>query len=133
MIGATGTKSNNLENVPDAMFTSWYTAPLSGDLSVTGDVSSLVGAGPARAEVPDDYCARTRPAGMVTLGALEHSLGACATVTPPGGGDAGVRGDDLPSTDGSGGCCDTGAAGGARASGLLVALLALLVRPKRRR
>ncbi len=128
--GATGTKANNLEMVPAAMFTSWYAAPLDGDLAVIGDVSSLVGAGPARSEVVEDYCARTRPAGMVTLGALEHSLGACATTTPPVGNDAGIGGDDVVTTPSDGGgCCE---AGRGRSSTVLAALVVLLALRRRR-
>ena len=122
--GATGTKANNSEMVPAAMFTTWYADPMSGDLSVIGDVAALVGAGPARSEVVDDYCARTRPSGMITLGALEHSLGACATTTPPPGTDAGPND---ASGEGSG-CCDTGHAGAGRSSAILVALIALYLR-----
>lgn len=133
--GATGTKANNLENVPAAMFTSWYADPLNGDLSVIGDVSTLIGAGPARPEVLDDYCARTRPTTMVTLGALEHSLGACSTtMPPPGGDDGGPLSDDVvtdPPAGEPGGCCDTGGSG--RSSTLLASLVALLALRRNRR
>lgn len=129
--GATGTKANNLEMVPASMFTSWYADPMNGDLSVTGDVSSLVGAGPARTDVVDDYCARTRPPNMVTLGAVEHSLGACSTTTPPGD-DAGigVHDDVVTSPTDPGGCCDT--SGNARTSSLLLAALVAMLSSRRR-
>ncbi|MEW5848321.1 MAG: chondroitinase-B domain-containing protein [Myxococcota bacterium] len=80
--GATHTAANNLQ-VDESTFTTWYPAPLVGDLRPTGDVSSLVGAAPAHALVTDDYCARARPSSSVTLGALEHSLGSCDTLVPP--------------------------------------------------
>ena len=111
------------------MFTSWYAAPLDGDLTVIGDVSSLVGAGPARGDVVEDYCARTRPSGLVTLGALEHSLGACSTTMPPAGDDAGIGGDDVVTTPSDGGCCE---AGHGRSSTILAALVVLLGRRRRR-
>lgn len=129
--GATMTSTNNLESVTVAMFSAWYRAPLVGDLAVTGDVASLIGAGPMRTEVPDDYCGALRPAGAFTLGAVEHSLPACDTTRPPipeggsnvsdagvgGGGDGGTDPVDPPAT----GCCQTGS------SGPTSVLLALLV------
>ncbi|MFN0246480.1 MAG: chondroitinase-B domain-containing protein [Kofleriaceae bacterium] len=126
---ATGTKTNNLEMVPAAMFTSWYADPMNGDLSVIGDVSSLVAAGPARTDVVDDYCARTRPSSTVTLGALEHSLGACATTMPPPGGDAGTGQNDGATPSDSGGCCETGGGRSSTFLATLVAILALRRRP----
>ena len=127
--GATTTKADNLEMVTPTQFAGWYAAPLEGDLEVTGDVSALVGAGPARAEVPDDYCARARPSGMYTLGAVEHSLGACSTITPPPAGDAGIRGDDVVSTPvEKGGCCETG---NGRSSLLLAGIVVLLALRRR--
>lgn len=114
--GSTGTFANNLTDVAMGTFTALYQAPLIGDLTVIGDATSLIGMGPARTEVPDDYCGRARPSGMYTLGAVEHSLGTCTTTTPPdtgsGGGDAGAGGgDDDAMSDGGGGCCDAGARG----------------------
>jgi parallel beta-helix repeat protein len=130
--GGMGTKSNNLEMVPASMFTSWYADPMNGDLAVIGDVSSLIGAGPARTDVVDDYCARTRPPGMVTLGALEHSLGACTTTMPPAGDDAGIgEHDDVVMTPSdAGGCCETS---DTRSPAILAALVALAGLRRRRR
>lgn len=108
---ATMTKHDNLESVAAADFAAWYAGPLTGDLTVIGDVAGLLGAGPAHAQVTDDYCARARPASGLTLGAVEHSLGACDT-TMPGGDDAGPgggHGDGGPGAtgDGAGGCCQS--------------------------
>lgn len=81
--GGTFSAGTNLEMRDDAFFAALYRAPARGDLSLVGDPEMLVGGSSARADVPDDYCARTRPMGATTLGALEHSLGDCATVPPP--------------------------------------------------
>lgn len=128
--GGTVTASNNLASV--TTFDSWYLAPLVGDLKVMGDVSSLIGAGPARNDVQDDYCGRPRPLGMVTLGALEHSLGDCVTTTPPmtpdGGMDPTGPNDDPPSDDA--GCCSSTTKPSSIA--LAFGVLALLVRRRRR-
>ncbi len=78
----------NVENVAEATFLAAYTAPLSGDLSLLGDVSAWIGAGSPREDVSEDYCVRDRPEGPTTLGALEHSLGDCATIPPPPSGAA---------------------------------------------
>lgn len=117
--GATMTATDNRELVDAAQFASWYRAPLTGDLSVIGDVASLVAAGPPRTEVPDDHCARDRPASAYTLGALEHSLGAC-TAPLPGGDGAPIGGDGAGAGE-SGGCCD-GGGGAAWPTGVLLAL-----------
>ncbi len=109
--GATFTGTGNRVAVPDTMFTAWYQDPGHGDLRVRGDVAALIGAGPARADVRDDYCGRTRPGGALTVGALEHSLGSCTTLPggPVGGSDGGpVVGSDA----GAGASGDGGAAGG---------------------
>ncbi|MDQ3338775.1 MAG: right-handed parallel beta-helix repeat-containing protein [Myxococcota bacterium] len=100
--GGTVTASANMSSIAVTTFTSWYRAPLTGDLATVGDVRGLVGAGPARADVPNDYCAVLRPAGMATLGAIEHSVGTCDTTRPPVGPDP-VGGDDAPSGDDAGG------------------------------
>ena len=89
-----------------------------------------------RADVPNDYCAQTRPAGMFTLGAIEHAVGTCDTTRPPvdqnppvggditsSGGDAGIG---TPSPDG--GCCETG-----RAERSLPLALVVLLGLRRRR
>lgn len=97
----TFTAGTNQLNVSSATFTGWYQDPLKGNLTIKGNVSSLVGAAAARAEVVDDFCGRPRPAqGLYTLGALEHSLGDCSGwptdggSTPPdaGSGNGGVDG-----------------------------------------
>ncbi|MFL5355985.1 chondroitinase-B domain-containing protein [Archangium sp.] len=87
------TAGTNLMNVANGTWTTWYQAPLSGDLRLNGNVSQLIGGAAARATVPDDFCARPRPStGAYTLGALEHSLGDCdgGTSAP---GDAGTGPD----------------------------------------
>jgi parallel beta-helix repeat protein len=87
----------NLMNVATTTWTTWYQAPLSGDLRLKGSVSQLIGAAAARATVTDDFCARPRPVGgAYTLGALEHSLGDCGAGT---GADAGTASDGGTSTD----------------------------------
>ena len=80
--GATGQFSQNLEDVTQTTFDGWYMAPLVGDLRKMGDQSALLGQGTAVAEVPDDYCARTRSQAY-DLGALQASLGDCDTTQPP--------------------------------------------------
>lgn len=87
---ATGTQGANRSNVDTSTFASWYVAPLKGDLTLKGDVSSLIGAAPRSTLAPEDFCARPRPA-SATLGALEHSLGDCPASTG-GGTDAGTGG-----------------------------------------
>jgi len=70
------------ENVQDfASFEALFLAPGAGDLRKKGDLSALVGKGTARPDVPDDYCARPR-SGAYDLGALQVSLGDCASTLP---------------------------------------------------
>lgn len=88
--GATHSEGPNLAGVSQALFDAWYIAPLAGDLRLKGDVSALLGQATPHAHVKDDYCARVRPAASPSLGALEHSLGDCAT--DPGGGGMGGGG-----------------------------------------
>ncbi|MCC6995344.1 MAG: right-handed parallel beta-helix repeat-containing protein [Deltaproteobacteria bacterium] len=152
--GATFTGTGNRVAVPDAMFTAWYQDPGHGDLRLRGDVSALIGAGPARADVRDDYCGRTRPSGALTVGALEHALGSCGTLLggPAGasdggpvvgsdagrGGDGGSIGGDgdggAPAGDDGGGCgCHTARGTGAAAGpGLLCVALVMLMLVRRR-
>lgn len=106
--GGTVTATSNLASVAAATFTGWYRDPLIGDLTVVGDVASLVGAGPLR--VDNDYCAHARPPGMSTLGAIEHAAGGCDTTRPPMpsgpvDGDGTPAGDGAPPTEHGGGCC----------------------------
>ena len=69
--GAMHTEGINLVDVTQAQFDSWYTDPLSGDLSLVGDApAALVGMGPAL--VSDDYCGRARPGSDLTLLSLIH-------------------------------------------------------------
>jgi hypothetical protein len=112
--GATMMASSNMASVPLSQFQAWYRMPLDGDLGVIGDLAALIGAGPVRADVIDDYCAAMRPQGALTLGALEHSLPTlCDTTRPPidpdapdPGSDAGAGGDAGGSTTTPpGGCC----------------------------
>ncbi len=88
--GATHTEGTNLESVAQSSFDAWYVDPLAGDLSLLSTPTELIGAGSDL--VDDDYCARARPATAQTLGALEHSLGDCATFPPPGPGEGGAGG-----------------------------------------
>jgi sugar lactone lactonase YvrE len=129
--GGTFTGAMNLENVDAATFAGWYVDAPGADLSQNGDQSALIGHGLARADVPDDYCTRTRPDALISLGAIEHSLGSCVIVPPPGGVDApdagpGVGDDDDDGGGGAdGGCCD--ASGGQPAGGAVLLALVLLV------
>lgn len=135
--GATHTSDANLEMVADATFTGMYRAPLAGDLVVTGDISPLVGMGPERADVIDDFCAQLRPGGAFTLGAIEHSGSGCETLRPPidpdpidpGPGDFLPPGDDTAVSPSGGGCCDSGA--GAPGSIVLGLALVALVSARR--
>ncbi len=136
--GGTVAASANLENVAPGTFSAMYQEPLVGNLAITGDISALVGIGPARTDVTNDYCARMRPTGSYTLGALEHSLGSCDTLVPPidPGGDGGGGGADGARdgiTDGAtgngGGCCGVG--GDPVSSGVLVAVIGCCVRRRR--
>lgn len=123
----TFTATQNVSGVTVATFASAYASPLAGDLSVTGSVSAWVGqVTPPLSGVTDDFCARTRPGTMWTVGALEHSLGSCATGKPPDGGfgggggsatDAGTGGGGGPTTGGGGGGVATGGGGGSTATG----------------
>ncbi|MDB4963745.1 MAG: hypothetical protein JWP01_3744 [Myxococcales bacterium] len=137
--GATSTQTSNLENVILGVFDMMYATPLTGDLTVTGNISMLTGAGPANAKVTDDYCGRTRPASGLTLGALEHTLGDCNTSMPTT--DAGVTddagnnggGDHTPMEE-PGGCCQSsGGATGALGALAPFALVAGGLLRRRRR
>ncbi|HEY6556553.1 MAG TPA: MYXO-CTERM sorting domain-containing protein [Polyangiaceae bacterium] len=115
---ASHTAANNLTGVTLATFQAMYLAPLTGDLRRKGDLSTLIGQGPALTNVPNDYCARTRT-GAWDLGALQHALGDCVTVPPPGapgsggaGGTAGAGG-----AAGTGGTAGTGGRGGSAGAG----------------
>lgn len=133
---ATMTASGNLMNLATTDFTSWYRAPLDGDLSVIGDVSALIGSAPMRPDVKDDYCAAIRPSGALTMGALEHSVPTCDTTrppmgTPPGGGDGTSGGDggtDQPPGASPGGCCQA-----PRRPDVLPLLFVVLALARRRR
>ena len=113
--GASHVAGTNLEQVDVADFSSWYEAPLQGDLALQGDVSELIGAGEAHPDVSDDYCGRPRPA-VPTLGALEHSLENCATLPPPGPpvdpGEGGSGEGGSGGGDGTGGSSGAGGEGG---------------------
>ncbi|NTX16038.1 PE-PGRS family protein [Myxococcus sp. CA056] len=142
------TAGTNLMNVATATWTSWYAAPLQGDLTLKGSVSQLVGAAAPNALVSEDFCRRPRPStGAHTLGALEHSLGNCepGTGEPDAGSgtpDAGSGQPDSGSGNADAGPSDAGSSdagpgpdkdapgddGGCSASpGLWPLLLALLV------
>jgi hypothetical protein len=118
--GAAFSAGTNLSSVAEATWTTWYQAPLAGDLHLKGDVSALVGKAAGRAQVMDDYCARARPAAY-TLGALEHSLGDCPGGTP----DGGVPGGDGPGASPG----DAPPSGGCSVAPGVAALLALGVLP----
>lgn len=133
--GGMFTGMQNVTGVSAATFDGYYVEPLAGDLRIEGDVSALNGVVTAVTEVTDDYCGRARPSGARTVGALEHSLGGCATVwtslQPVGGGggsvdDAGVMGGGTGVTGGGagatgGGVGSTGGGSGATGGGSEVA------------
>ncbi|MFP2924551.1 chondroitinase-B domain-containing protein [Pyxidicoccus sp. 3LG] len=103
----------NLVNVASGTWSTWYQAPLAGDLRIKGNVSQLIGAAAARASVAGDYCGRPRPAGAAySLGALEHSLGDCSDAGTGGPADAGTSG---PGDAGTG--SDAGTSGGGADAG----------------
>ncbi|MCS6902004.1 MAG: chondroitinase-B domain-containing protein [Myxococcales bacterium] len=114
--GATHQAKTNLAEVSEASFLAWYSDPASGDLSLKGDISSLVAKVPPRPDVLNDYCLRSRPSSPTTLGALEHTLGDCQTFPLPDGtaGSGGSQAGEAGGTTGQGG---TGATGGADGTG----------------
>jgi hypothetical protein len=103
----TFTGMGNVTGVTTATFDGWYTTPLAGDLSLMAPPTMLLGAGPREPLVTDDFCGRPRPAsGGFTQGALESSLGSCATNKPPDGGlpaGGGAAGGGSASAGGSAG------------------------------
>ena len=116
----TFTDTQNVTGVAVAAFAAAYASPLAGDLSVTGSVTAWVGVVTPPSGVTDDYCARTRAAARWTVGALEHSLGNCATGKPPDGGTGGgggLTGGGGGSVSGGGGGSATGGGGSARGGG----------------
>jgi parallel beta-helix repeat protein len=132
--GATMTATNNTMDVPPADFTTWYSAPLEGNLAVIGDITSLIASAPYREDVVDDYCGATRPPGApYTMGALEHTAAVCDTTRPPmttpvgPGGDGGGGPGEEPGSASAGGCCQSPR----RADLLPVVLVALLLGRKR--
>jgi ribosomal protein L7/L12 len=110
--GATHSDAANMTDVPLSAFQAYYQAPELGDLRILGDVSGLVGLASPHDGVTDDYCARARPGGAgYTFGALEHSLGDCATLPPPGPAETGSGGGGAGPT-GSGGAGASSSSGG---------------------
>ncbi|MEJ7730857.1 MAG: chorismate synthase [Polyangiaceae bacterium] len=110
--GGTFTPGNNLVEQDAAFFDALYVDPLGGDFLLEGPADALVGQGSARDDVPDDFCARQRPAGAVALGAIEHSLGDCVANPPPeGSGASGAGGGSGSGGEGS------GASGGSSGAG----------------
>ncbi|MDY7226946.1 chondroitinase-B domain-containing protein [Hyalangium rubrum] len=104
----------NLLNVTSATFSGWYQEPLKGNLTIKGNVSTLIGAAAARAQVVDDFCGRPRPTqGAYTLGALEHSLGDCSGWPTDGGSASPDAGTGNGGSDGGfDGGSDEGSDGG---------------------
>ena len=113
--GASHTEVSNLASVSAEQFASWYEAPARGDLRIRGDVTALIGAADAHRDAPSDYCVRARPAAP-TVGALEHALGSCATVPPPGPVEPGNGGSG--GGGGGGHAGDVAGAGGGGAGGM---------------
>ncbi len=135
--GSAGVFANNVESVAVSEFMTWYTAPLIGELTIKGDLSTLIGKGVAVTQVADDYCGRARSA-PYDVGALQHSLGDCDSTATPSG-DLGATLPPVadlanPNLDvvetGCGGCSAGGAPEGPL---LLVALVAPWLSARRRR
>ncbi len=110
---ATFTNTQNTVGVTVATFAAAYEGPLAGDLRLKGDVSAWTGTVAATAGVSDDFCARLRPGGNVSVGALEHALGSCGTNKPPvsdggAGGGGGATGDGGGATGDGGGATGDG-------------------------
>ena len=111
--GGTFTTSDDLAEQPLDFFTALYTDALGLDFTLKGDATALQTA-PPRADLTDDYCARTRPSANLAKGALEHSLGDCDVTPPPEGtGTAGSTGtggatSSSAATTGSGGAASVG-------------------------
>jgi hypothetical protein len=115
-LGERFTAGTNLQDVASSTWSTWYQAPLSGDLRIKGSVSQLIGAAAARPLVTVDYCGRPRPAGANTLGALEHSLGDCSDAGTGTPADAGTGGPmDAGTSVDAGTKSDAGTSGGADA------------------
>ncbi len=123
--GGTVTATGNLVNVDLATFLTWYRDPQAGDLTTIGDLAELVAAGPARADIVDDYCVQPRPSGALTLGAIEHSAGNCDTTTPPVDPDPPLPEDPAGDDPTASGCCNSSSPG---ATPLLVLLGFLVLR-----
>jgi hypothetical protein len=126
--GGTVTATDNLDGIDLAMFETWYRDPRAGDLVMIGDLSPLIGAGPARADVTDDYCAQARPSGALTMGAIEHSVGGCYTAMPPDDPDPEPPPGDDPTSEA--GCCRSSSPGAA--PWLAIIAFALLRRARAR-
>lgn len=108
--------------VDTAFFAASYTSPLTGDLRLkAGPPAAAVDLAPAPG-VPSDYCGRARSDGKPDFGALESSLGDCATLqggiggtTPPADPDGGAPigdGGTGTGTDGGTSSADGGGTGG---------------------
>lgn len=114
--GSTHVESDNVVELSQAAFEAMYMAPLAGDLRKKGALTVLLGKGPVNADVPADYCLRARTAAW-DLGALQHSLGDCATVPPPSSvGSPGADGGATSPGDG-GTTTPPGADGGTSGDG----------------
>jgi hypothetical protein len=141
--GGTHTAYDNLTDVGNAMFVSWFADPDNLDFTLTGGALTIVDLVTPVPEVTDDYCGQTRGPDMHDRGAVEYKVTQpCNTAVthPEGAANPGVDGglDD----DGGGGGDDDGGGGGgccgttrAREHGsLMIALLTacMLVRRRRR-
>jgi parallel beta-helix repeat protein len=104
--GATFSAAENV-TLTTAEFEAMYLDPLAGDLRKKGDESALIGKATPLADVTEDYCARMRTGSMHDVGALEHSLGDCATTWPSA---AGAGAGAPPAASGGDGGCHVGGA-----------------------
>jgi MYXO-CTERM domain-containing protein len=108
--GAMFQASDDVAEQPLEFFATLYADPTTLDLAVKGDGSALQKA-PPRPDLTDDYCARTRPASNLAVGALEHALGDCAVLPPP------EEASSTSSGNGAGGGAATGTSSATAGSG----------------
>lgn len=76
------TSEANLERQLSTTFEAIYQNADAGDFRLKGSPAALVGKGGADKRVSDDFCGRPRK-GALDLGALQSSLGDCATLPAP--------------------------------------------------
>lgn len=76
------TSDKNLQRQTSSMFEDLYQNADGGDFRLKGNPAALIGKGGTDPRVTDDFCGRPRT-GALDLGALQSSLGDCATLPAP--------------------------------------------------